>query len=173
MSRGDSFQERLWTLIQKRKQARSRSGSRVEASPSSRYPEVDALLVDVLYQALRSRNSCGVADASAARMALQGAIAADRAPRAAARPARRGFWQLGGRKQLLLAVALLLITAAALACIAWSARSPACAIDEAPSAPSALPTVAPAAKAGMLASKPAKAAALAAGSVQVTAHRCE
>ena len=144
MPHDECKQEQLWTLVEARKQARSRYDT---ASPGSAAieacPVVDGVLVDVLYQALRNPEPCSGTDGTNARMLLQGAIAADRVAEVMSHPARRDFWQLAGRRQILLAAALLLITAAAIAYIVWSERTPACAPANAPVGASLVAITAP------------------------------
>lgn len=141
---GETRQDRLWTLIQARKEMPPEHES---ASPVPAFGDshADAVLVDALIEAVRNQPSTA-ADGAHGRSLLQRAIAMDvagRAPRTAARqspfatgqavvsaghtPARRSFLRLSGRRQLVLAMALLLITAAAIAYIVSSARTPGCA----------------------------------------------
>src|SRR4051794_2313634 len=114
MPRSDCNQEQIWALIQARKQ--KRPATEAEPSTSSALdasPAADTVLIDVLYQALRSPLPEGGTSAASARLTLQSAIALD-SIRAPLKRAKSGFWRVSGKRNLVLAVALLLITAAAI-----------------------------------------------------------
>ena len=117
MPRDKSKQEKLWSLIQTRKQSRSANDTTTPIEPR---PDDDALLVNVLYQALKQPPPENGIDAAAARALLRGAIAADIATRPAPRLPRRGFWPVGAWRHILAIVALLLVTVAAMAYVVWA-----------------------------------------------------
>jgi hypothetical protein len=138
MPRDDSKSEQLWqtVLARKRKGSPERNGHAAgEASGSAR--DVDSLLVDALYNVLREESSS--VDSTAARLRLQQAIrATSPAPAAGTRPIRSA-WAFTGRRQLLLAAALILITATALAYILWSCWPQICGAHSAPTVNPSLP----------------------------------
>jgi len=142
MPRDECNQEQLWALIQERKQTRNGHENAPARAAGEPCPVADEVLVDVLYQALR-QPELGGSDGAHARLQLQAVIAADLAARPAQRPPRTGFWQVGGRRQLLLVLALLLLTVASIAFIMWSNRTPACSELEVPSAAAPIAAIEP------------------------------
>src|SRR5947199_280224 len=98
MPRDDSAQDRLWTLIEARKQDRDGSGASERTAVRNGQAASDAPLVDMLYRAVRAPEGDLGQDAGTARSLLQAAIVAD----SASRRFRRTRWlpRFSGARQL-------------------------------------------------------------------------
>jgi hypothetical protein len=144
MPRDDNNPELLWTTIRAPKQSDPSHGNGYSNGnghhPESRNGAVlstDAVLVRAIHRALAEDEAGTLVDASRPREALRALIAATPAP-AIRQPVRRSFWPTAGRRQIALVVALLLITAAAIAYMAYTASVGSCPPGEGPVPPTAL-----------------------------------
>ncbi|HLJ57396.1 MAG TPA: hypothetical protein VKT77_20325 [Chthonomonadaceae bacterium] len=126
MPRDNSAQDRLWTLIEARKQD-GRMGEDPPRLATRPEPEAaEGALVEALYRVVHVADATADRGGSAARSMLQAAIVADTAARKFRRTRWLAPWRLAGTRQVLAAAALLLITVAAIAYTVWSTRRLAC-----------------------------------------------
>lgn len=141
MPHDESGSDQLWTYIQARKQADpANKNGHAPAAANGSAPSADAVLVEALYQTLQETNAAGATDGSEARAALQAVIAASPVRQPDPGRVKRPFWQLSGSRQVVQAVALLLITIAAIGYLVWSSWSASCQHSNVP-APSTSPAV--------------------------------
>ena len=122
MRRDESNAERLWDKIEacKRNGSSAVHGS-ASAPTNGAAGHPDSALIHALCMTLQEEDSASAADRLAARTRLQAAIGAATAAPSAVQPAiRRGFWNVSGRRQVLLAAALILLTVAAIGYAVWA-----------------------------------------------------
>jgi hypothetical protein len=133
MPHDESTPDQLWTYIEARRQGGTahKNGHGGSATNGSG-PNIDSALVDALFQTLRDTDPAAACDGVAARARLPQEIAGAPTARSPLAPLRQALWQMSSRRQLALAVALILITVAAMAFIAWSSWSATCHTAEAP-----------------------------------------
>ena len=113
MPRDDSSPEQLWETVRARTRNEAAANGPASDHANGSAPNIDALLVDALYHVLRE--SPEAIDGAEARGRLREAIVATAsAPPVISLPERRRAWSISGRRQTLLAAALILITVAAI-----------------------------------------------------------
>jgi hypothetical protein len=120
MQRAELEQEQLWNHIQACKQNETpNSNGHRNGGSNGAAGYADALLVSALSAALDEDRISAAVGATAPRALLRAAIHADTTSRIVRRPPARKFWNVAGRRQLLLAVALCLVTVSALGYLTW------------------------------------------------------
>jgi hypothetical protein len=123
MQRAEPEEEQIWSYIEARKQKNPQAdGGRRSGHSNGAACSVDALLVNMLCSTFEEDLAAASIDRTTPRSRLMAEIRASAAPTPKRFEAARRFWRVNNRLQMAAAIALCLITIAALAYLGWYFR---------------------------------------------------